>query len=616
MRRPLFSALFLAFIGTFSESHVEAQSLRPTRHEKLPYGPSMETAEPYRNWETHRGKAEECLAVVRSWEKTYNALVARCDGFFVVPQTAWQAQLASEKLKKLEVIVTQAEGEGRNGPFPITAALRRETPRADYQILKINDHHMRSLPLLASHQLQKDTPLVVMWATLKPEGQTLQVQKRRALCRLAPSEPDAYQAQLTYTEGTAPPSGLPSGALVVDEASGAAVGMITDANKPTEFSTWRYWHDFIADVGLAPDRDAARGKAPQSDAKMVKVPGGPVRIMDQQCSSFVTSFGTDIACTPDFYCDINPVTNGDYFPWRAKLKLRPPLPLTSQNTQNPPQNYPAYPVAGLGIAQIEDYVVAQNKRLLTEVEYMRAAYTRDMSWLKKLDQLALKVTDFLYHAMSPGNVIRELDQQRPNPQQLGRSSVNDELTMEQLQQAWENANSQEATEGGDLIFGRGRATVVFGHTHSILLVPEDVSDSGVRHVHLNAPEVCQGWGEYQPAAPKTRPALVDPFLSGVRRSFTSVTPRSPLYVQPGIGARDFGYQDFVSFISSYDNPVVQLRAWMDYLSHAGIDDRSIHPNGREVFERFWDRMRLNMSGKDGHVSQPHNISAIAFRGAR
>ncbi|MBB6050597.1 SUMF1/EgtB/PvdO family nonheme iron enzyme [Armatimonas rosea] len=571
-----------------------AQALRPKRHDRLPLGPYVDTAEPYSKWKTHRGRAEDALVVVRQENgPRVSAFVVRCDGFLVVPEATWSAQLAHEPLS---VVVTQAENETSVGPFPIVAAMRRETRRADYRLLKVNDHHLRSVPLLSSTQLEKDTPLVVMWATLAADGKTLEVQKCRARCRELPAGADSYQAQLEYTAG-APPVGLLSGALVVDEASGAAVGMITEASKPTQFSTWRYWHDMVNEVGLAPDREAAQNRPPSTGSAMVKVPGGPVRLSGQHFSRFMTSFGTDIVCTADFYCDVNPVTNGEWFPWAANQKYPPALPQTMQNLNNRPYHYPDYPVAGVRVEDAGRYVASQNKRMLTEIEFLRAAYTKDMTWLVAQDQSTIQTYAPLELEMTP----------------LKRIRLADQLFLESSQRAIHLALPGERVPGAPAEVGEaepqrpGEAKFMPGQSHSIFALPEDISDFGVRHVHVNAPEFCQGLGNTMGVALKTRPSI-DPFLSGLAFEEKAISGQQ--------GAR------LISFIGAGEQPLMTFLAWrlaFNQIPGADTPNWTLEQVAARHQASMQELMKPNLSRTGTALvgaGRGVTVSAAGFRGAR
>lgn len=551
-----------------------AQTAPTTRHPHLPLGCEVETAPPYSSWKTHRGKPEECLAVVRYGDKTCNALVVRCDGFLAVPESAWQAQLDKQKL---DVVVFNAEAESEVGPFPITTALRRKTARADYRLVKLNEHHVRSLPLLASHQLTQETPLLVLWAQVDPASKKIVVERRRARCRNVPEGRKDFHASLSY-EGEAPRS-VPSGAVVVDEASGAGVGMITEGSQPTQFSTWRYWYEMINEVGLAPDRDAVQNKVPSEKSRMVRVPGGPVRILDRQCGNFVSTYGTDIVCTADFYCDINPVTNGEWITWRESLGNKPPLPPTWESVKNPPHNNPLIPVCGLRVQDMEDYAAVHGKRMITEVEFLRASYTKDMSWLDRIDQSVAQIQanllpllkEYTYQIQQRTEGIKlqaQLQQQSNNRiQQIDVSDITTKFRAN-VGAVWQQVLSQGLVQNS--------TQTIPGHVHSVQFVPEDKSDVGVRQIHLNAPEACQSYAQnYIPAA-KTRPSRWDPFLSPIRLSSLARGERAPTVLLGPLISMSFDpLMNLMLWAGQWENQVgvgmSHTALGTDYLVVEGID---------------------------------------------
>jgi hypothetical protein len=464
--------------------------------EKRLVEPDIETVAPYSGWKKHRGTPEECLSVVQLDEGgVYSGFVVRCDGFLVVPELAWQAFMDK---KKVDTLVTQAEGETSTGPFAISSALRRKSSRCSYRLLKVNDHHLRSLPVLASEALQAGAPLRVLWATLAPDGKGLRVEQCAARYGELMDPRRGELATLTY-EG-AIPQRLPSGAVVIDTASQAAVGMITEGSQPTRFATWRYWGDMINQVGLAPDRDAALNKVPTQDSRMVKVTGGPVRLKEQQCEDFIKSFGTDVVCMADFYCDINPVTNLEWFGW-SKTRSTPTEPLvTEANFTHKPIDHPQFPVGGASLVDMTDYLSDHNKRFLTEVEFMRASRTKNMRWLTDLDYEMIDAYDLLV-GFENVNITPDLDNFR------AEDFIPDILmtVIAHIETKWSQGRG-----AGDF-----NGIPVPDNTHPVNLYEKDKSDFGVKNVHLNAPEICLGWNRNIVLCEKIRPSMADSFLSRI-----------------------------------------------------------------------------------------------------
>ena len=323
------------------------------------------------HWKTHRGTAEEAVAQVRVYRpggtEIYTALVVRCDGFLMAPQAVWDAM--KEKLP-VEVLVSGAEGEDSSNPFPVAARNPLKSRQKDYHFVKVNGHHLRSLPVLATWNLTKDTPVRLVWATMG-EDKTLKTQSVTAVCEEPPVDRKSAYCDLRFALGQAPTK-VPPGTVVVDASSGAALGMITDGSQPTRFATTRFFGDLCAEVALAPDREAAQGKQP-GDANMVKVDGGAV-IYDNK--EFSNTYKTVIACTPDFYCDKYLVTIGE---WAEYLKTRPDRPLPDgwdpRNRNNHPSQRPKLPVSGIMGGDMRDFAALHHKRMLTPVEWILAAKT-------------------------------------------------------------------------------------------------------------------------------------------------------------------------------------------------------------------------------------------------
>lgn len=479
----------------------------------LPDAPNLDD---YKHWRTHRGKAEECLAVVRvrGEEKTiaYSALVVRCDGFLMVPLAAWES---IRKKAGAEVVVTAAEGEKTTGPFPIAATNPNKSNRMDFHFVKTNQHHLRCLPLLAYHNLKEGSPLTVVWATLSADGKTVEPHSLSATCGALPAERSA-RCGLVFPEGKTPES-LPPGAVVVDTESGAAVGCLPEGGKPTSFASLRFTDDVFAEVALAPTREAAQGKAPDPSLSMVRVPGKPLLMGNK---AYISTYKTELACTPDFYCDTYLVTIGE---WRAFLDFRIDRPLPdgwdNRNRANPPTNHPNMPVTGPTAGDMQDYATWRGKRLLTLAEWQLAAETSRLDWLVKLEQEMAQISQQMALLMQSYNtsltdrvnaiVAAVLANDANNATSPTTGTVRrvipvgvGDMTTD-LRQRMERLRQYSLQTVGKL---PGQVQEV-GHR------AEDKSDHGILDVNLNAPEACLSHAKNYAIAPKAKPAGQDPFIS-------------------------------------------------------------------------------------------------------
>jgi len=488
----------------------------------LPDTPNLDD---YKHWKTHRGKAEECLAVVRvrGEEKTvlYNALVVRCDGFLMVPLAAWESV---RKKTSAEVVVTAAEGEKTTGPFPIAGANPNKSNRLDFHFLKTNQHHLRCLPLLAYHNLKEGSPLTVVWATLGADGKSVESHTQSATCGSLPTERSA-RCGLVFPEGKTPES-LPPGAVVVDTESGAAVGCVPEGGKPTSFVNLRFADDVFAEAALAPTREAAQGKTPDPSLAMVRVPGKPLLMGNK---GYISAYKTELACTPDFYCDTYLVTIGE---WRAFLDFRIDRPLPdgwdNRNRANPPTNHPNLPVTGAIAGDMQDYATWRGKRLLTLAEWQLAAETSNLNWLSQLEQ-----------------ELAQISQQMALLLQNYNRTLTDRVNAIVTAVAANDANSPPSVALGasrrTIPVGMGDATDAFrrqleqlrqyslqtvgklpGQVQEVGSRAKDKSDHGVFDMNLNAPEACLAHSKNYAIAPKARPAGQDPFISPIFFSAGSV----------------------------------------------------------------------------------------------
>ena len=501
------------------------------------------------HWQTHRGTPEECVALiqVRTPEglQSFNALVVRCDGFLMAPQAVWDA--LKERLP-VEVRVTQAEGEPSVGPFPILARNPHKSRLRDYHFVKVNDHHLRCLPALASWNLAKGTPLRVVWATLADDGKTLIIKSVPATCEQPPTDRALNDCGLSFPPGQRP-TRVPNGAVVIDAQSQAAVGMIPDGNQPTSFATTRHFGDLCADVALAPTRDAALGKDPTQTAgsTMVKVPGGPV-IYDNK--EFVATYRTAIACTPDFYCDKYLVTIED---WQGFLDFRRDRPWPEgwdkRNRNNPPTNYPKLPILDATAGDMQDFAAWRNKRLITAVEWVRAAQTSRFDWLERVEREATALQAELQRAQTAFqeatlNRVAFLEQQfsvravggrPPRGETTVEGSMGD-ITADYIKILRQIQKDHAAFLGS-----------LPGQPCAVGSRAEDHSDWGIFDINLNAPEACLGWGKNFGFTPKQLPAGQDPFTSTINSVGS--------YADPGSGLGVSALRGTLASVAS-DDPVI------------------------------------------------------------
>lgn len=468
------------------------------------------------NWKTHRGTADECVALVQvrgegGTLNLYSALVVRCDGFLMVPQPVWDA--VRDK-RDVQVLITKAEGEDEVGPFPIRFRNPHKSRQKDFHFIKLNDHHVRCLPLLAAWNLTKGNPVQVVWAALAADGKTIEARSAPAVCTSVPTDFRGTLATLAYSGGRVP-EGLTSGAVVVDRESGAALGMITNSSKPTEFSNTRLMGDIFSDIALAPDRDAALGKDPQ-DPNMAKIPGEPAFYDEKE---FVNAYQTAIVCTPDFYCDKFLVTIGEWLQYLDTRRDRPlPEGWDTRNRKNSPSNYPKLPVTGPTAGDMKDYATLHHKRLITTVEWILAARTTHLDWLERLEAEMGGVSS---------GIIEENSRLKRNVEQRVDDISNGVIRAQvgDTEVALSNPNGKPANTIMDLTtaYSQSLATVrslspkfalnIPGQPHDVATYAEDKSDYGIMDVVMNVPEACLGWGNNYAVAPKLFPAGQDPFVS-------------------------------------------------------------------------------------------------------
>lgn len=499
---------------------------------------------PYARWTRHVGKkAEESIALVQvdqnGTTRTTTALVMRCDGFLLVPVWVFEAMKAGARLS---VCVTEAEGESVTAPLPISTRNHHGRP-SRYGVVKVTGHHLPSLPMLAASNIQPGTPIRILTAQPgKSPGQCEAVSVPAVIGSLSEKK-DQWTLVARPDQPLSLAESAPVGAVVVDEESGAALGMVMQSGDSPVFSSFLLLHDICQDVGLVSNRAilAERKKMPQhlgpeqlgklkptgTADGYVWVPGGPVRLWGAQADSYQRAYGTDIACTPGFFVSANLVTNGEYREWL----LRQPVPRRPFGWDRPdelksPLRIPLVPVVGMNQTDAMVYAAAHNGRLLTEVEWSRAAISKDTTWARELMTNWYRCIRAMWTLWAHRFAI--LDSQLLVKKASGSNKSN-------------NANNNEAVRAAVAAAEiEARLGTVRDNTTAFLLEIQnlyrlvgevfppqlgpvgyrklDTSIFGVRDVLLNAPEMVQGLTQatLPNRAPKMLPAPSDPTLSYIQ----------------------------------------------------------------------------------------------------
>jgi hypothetical protein len=492
---------------------------------KSPDGPKlpMEKIQPYSKWEHHVAeKAEEAIVPVRYSEAGKDTkilatgLIVRCDGFILVPRVVRDTGRLGGLIQ-----VTLAKVDGGNSKEPITAVARYSPhthATVPYGLIKTNGYHVRCLPMLASENVAVGKSVRILWYSAKDDAVTA-IASRKATIDTATSTQDTYSLSPTDQSQDS----IPFGAFVIDEESGAAVGMVTQAGTHPAFITLARFNVISSDVGLAPDRSAVRlgdrsGSLPPGSAEMVWVPGGPVALDSKSGRDFQTNYGVNVACTPGVWVAVHPVTNAEYRNWLLKEVVRRLPAGWTQSELEKPIRRQDFPACGMLVADADFYASSRHSRLPTEVEWRRAAYTEDVSWVEEISQ----------NWETDRKQFKELyDQQRIYANTLVAEAQ--QVAQERLAN---NRNRTRADSQVNLLLtstpeldGVAESILqlsedilhddsLWGQVMPITAYPQDKSVFGVRNVLINAPELVlvrvQGTNY---TAPKYLPAGFDPYLS-------------------------------------------------------------------------------------------------------
>lgn len=517
----------------------QAQTPEPAP-ELVKVGSELEKIAPYSGWKNHTGKVEDCLAIftIETSEEApivyVTGVAIRCDGFLLAPVSVYDA--LNQPKTRVRVILSGAENEKLSDSLKIDGKSDHRSKRSETNVVKVSNHHMKAARLLDSVNLKPGTPVKVLTAVPLREG----VGKVVHEAILGP-QGDKDTWGLTFPEGKAP-AVLEAGSVIVDIESDAVVGTISKASSaPYSFNSLAYFTDNCGEVGLCPDRDAVKFKA-KPNSGMIRVAGGPVLVTD---NDYKARYRTEVACTADFYCDRDLVSVQKYQEW-MDAKKRVPWPNSWNQRQSPlrPQDVPGWPVTGVRTDEIRWMASDEGKRMLTWVEFERAAYTTDLKWLETQHapaeiMQAINNVDRAFGAgvqqrVNASNVNRALAQQVLQSSGAGSKASGtsrgfsfasavagasstdiSDLTLKwavDLDQIMRTLFPDRVPEGAVAKF-RGP-----GWPHNVGSEAHDRSVWGVMDMISNVPEMVMGRGSSFLVMDKIAGARIDPFLSTVQWS--------------------------------------------------------------------------------------------------
>ncbi len=501
---------------SMSNTSAEMEHYWPT---VFPDAPGLDDQAPYSGWKTHvASQPEEAVVLVRrqlpgGGAACVTGLVVRCDGFVLVPKLLRDAAFQKETV---EVVVAHADGLA---PKETAVARAMAHPYVlstlGYALLKINDYHVPGLPLLDAGSVVPGEKVRVLTAV--PEGAEgvaptgFQVAAQTATVGTRTAQRDEYE--LAGRESDAP---LPVGAVVVDAESGGAVGMVTGGSAAAPvFTTFARLHAIVAEVAIAPDRTAVRLGNRNSPApippEMVWIPGGPTRLSGAAGYRHQRAYGTDVVCTPGFYANAYPITNGQYRTWLATTDKRsihaipagwPPLELQE------PQLRSDLPACGMSFEDADAYAVEHGVRLLTEAEWYHARRVTKIEWAQaaddRLNQMSLQIFQ-VFQARNARTVqatmdaAKKVESRHPNATTIRALPPDDGSDFSNLYQGIAALNRSE------MRFWRS--------PHPFGLYPDDVSVYGLHEVVSNPREILQGNRYLLPIGEKPAPAEMDPVFT-------------------------------------------------------------------------------------------------------
>lgn len=469
----------------------------------------------YLAWTTHTGSAEDAVVHLRVELKDYltgdtevregSGFVIRCDGFLLIPgrlvspfMTVTTGETRRANLKDMNNIVTFAAGD-REIPPP----QRADHPRfyydsRDYAVVKINDYHVKGLQMMEARHVKEGVAVRIVYARPKQgkPGQSEAVSVPATV-----GKPDAVRGRFAFAG--APPR-VPPGAVVVDAASGLALGVVpgsAPAGHPLPaapvFTTFADFHATSNVVGLLPDPDAREIPGPTINGLrfavkerdgMLWVPGGPTVLPLNLTRDYAALWGKWVACTPGFWIDRQEVTIGEYREFVVATGYRPLPAGWDEREVASPRRTPELPVTGVRPEDAAAYAAWRGKRLVTPVEWVRASRGAGGAWLVEYNAALAQANAYLEQGLTAFRRA-EADQARLTIAELRRQGRRAEGDIYVANEAM-----QRIAEERRLFLDQVIETFNRRYAFPLLVAPagareQDVSVWGVRDVAMNVPEL-------------------------------------------------------------------------------------------------------------------------------
>ncbi len=314
--------------------------------------PTAVDREPYIRWKTHFGTPSDAVVHVRVTRKDASTgetqvregsgLVVRCDGFVLAParllspsMTLSTGEVRPVPLKDKVALLTFAAADGQTPPPQPVPHPRYYERHPDFALVKVNDQHLKGLPMLAPKNVHEGMALQVVYA--RPARTDPARPRRWRSRRSRANRKRAGRAFPSPAAGRASPAPSSSTPLPVWPSASCPARRRRAAPPPAPaFVTFAGFHRISNAVALLPDPGAhersGRVAPGQERDGMVWVPGGPTVLTDKMAARYAALYGKWIACTPGFWIDKHEVTNGQYREFLAATE-HPRLPAGWDRTE-------------------------------------------------------------------------------------------------------------------------------------------------------------------------------------------------------------------------------------------------------------------------------------------